>query len=115
FRALKLWFVLRHYGLEGLRAHIRRHIAWAAELTEWVEADDRFKLAAPTVVSLVCFRHTGGNSATQQVLDAVNQSGRAYLTPTTVNGQLVLRVAIGSPQTERQHIEELWNLVQLAA
>ena len=49
FRALKLWFVIRHYGLEGLRAHIRRHIAWAAELTEWVEADARFELAAPTV------------------------------------------------------------------
>ncbi|MCY3962704.1 MAG: pyridoxal-dependent decarboxylase [bacterium] len=115
FRALKLWFVLRHYGLEGLRAHIRRHIAWAAELTEWVDADDRFELAAPTVVSLVCFRHKGGNGATQQVLDAVNQSGRAYITPTTIDGQLILRVAIGSPQTERHHVEEIWNLVQSAA
>ena len=115
FRALKLWFVLRHYGLEGLRAHIRRHIAWAAELTEWVDDDDRFELAAPTVVSLVCFRHKGGNGATQQVLDAVNQSGRAYLTPTTIDGQLILRVATGSPQTERHHVEELWNLVQSAA
>ncbi|WP_419927347.1 pyridoxal-dependent decarboxylase [Candidatus Poriferisocius sp.] len=115
FRALKLWFVLRHYGLEGLRAHIRRHIAWAAELTEWVDADDRFELAAPTVISLVCFRHKGGNGATQQVLDAVNQSGRAYITPTTIDGQLILRVAIGSPQTERHHVEELWNLVQSAA
>ena len=115
FRALKLWFVLRHYGLEGLRAHIRRHIAWAAELTEWVETDDRFELAAPTVVSLVCFRHIEGNSATQQVLDTVIQSGRAYLTPTTIDGQLILRVAIGSPQTERHHIEELWNLIQSAS
>lgn len=115
FRALKLWFVLRHYGLEGLRAHIRRHIAWAVELTEWVEADDRFELAAPTVVSLVCFRHTDGNKATSRVLEAVNQTGRAYLTPTTIDGQLILRVAIGSPQTERHHIEELWNLIQSAA
>ena len=115
FRALKLWFVLRHYGLEGLRAHIRRHIAWAAELTEWVEADDRYELAAPTVVSLVCFCHTDGNEATSRVLEAVNQSGRAYLTPTTIDGQLILRVAIGSPQTERNHIEELWNLIQSAA
>ena len=115
FRALKLWFVLRHYGLEGLRAHIRRHIAWAAELTEWVEADARFELAAPTVVSLVCFRHTDGNKASQRVLEAVNQSGRAYLTSTTLEGQLILRVAIGSPQTERRHIEDLWNLIQSAA
>ena len=115
FRALKLWFVLRHYGLDGLRAHIRRHIAWAAELTEWVEADARFELAAPTVVSLVCFRHTDGNEASQRVLEAVNQSGQAYLTSTTLDGQLTLRVAIGSPQTERHHVQELWNLIQLAA
>ncbi len=115
FRALKLWFVLRHYGLEGLRTHIRHHIAWAAEFTEWVEADTRFELAAPTVVSLVCFRHTDGNDASQRVLEAVNQSGRAYLTPTTIDGQLILRVAIGSPQTERHHIEDLWNLIQSAA
>ena len=115
FRALKLWFVLRHYGLEGLRAHIRRHLAWARELAEWVEADDRFELAAPTVVSLVCFRHKAGNKATSRVLDAVNQSDRAYLTSTTLDGQLTLRVAIGSPQTERHHVEELWNLIQSAA
>ena len=115
FRALKLWFVLRHYGMEGLRAHMRRHIAWAAELTGWVEADNRFELAAPTVVSLVCFRHIDGNNATSRVLDAVNQSGKAYLTSTTIDDQLVLRVAIGSPQTEHQHVRELWNLIQSAA
>ena len=115
FRALKLWFVLRHYGLEGLRAHIRRHIAWAAELAGWVEANDRFELAAPTVVSLVCFNHVEGNDATRRVLEAVNQSGRAYLTPTTIDGRLILRVAIGSPQTERHHIEQLWNIIQSAA
>ena len=115
FRALKLWFVIRHYGLEGLRAHIRRHLAWAAELTDWVEADDRFELAAPTVVSLVCFRHSDGNDASRRVLDSVNQSGRAYLTPTTLDGQLVLRVAIGSTHTERHHVEDLWTLIQSAA
>ena len=115
FRALKLWFVIRHYGLEGLRAHIRRHLAWAAELTDWVEADDRFELAAPTVVSLVCFRHKDGNDASRRVLDTVNQSGRAYLTPITLDGQLVLRVAIGSPQTELHHVEDLWTLIQSAA
>ncbi|WP_420434361.1 pyridoxal-dependent decarboxylase [Candidatus Poriferisocius sp.] len=115
FRALKLWFVLRHYGLEGLRAHIRRHLAWARELTEWVESDHRFELAAPTVVSLVCFRHKDGNKATSRILEAVNQSGRAYLTSTALGGQIILRVAIGSPQTERHHIEDLWNLIQSVA
>ncbi|WP_420618189.1 pyridoxal-dependent decarboxylase [Candidatus Poriferisocius sp.] len=115
FRALKLWFVMRHYGLEGLRSHIRRHVAWAAELTDWVAADDRFELVTPTVVSLVCFRHIDGDDATQRVLDAVNQSGQAFLTHTNLDDKLVIRVAIGSPQTERHHVEELWNLVQSAA
>ena len=115
FRALKLWFVLRHYGLEGLRAHIRRHIAWAAELTEWVEDDDRFELAAPTVVSLVCFRHKGGDETNRRIMDAVNKSGRAFMSHTTLEGRFTLRVAIGSPQTERHHIEELWTLIQSAA
>ncbi len=115
FRALKLWFVLRHYGLEGLRANIRLHLGWAAELTDWVEADDRFELAAPTVVSLVCFRHRDGNDATQRVLDAMNRSGRSYLTSTVLDDRLVLRVAIGSPHTQRSHIEELWALLQSAA
>ncbi|WP_419918636.1 pyridoxal-dependent decarboxylase [Candidatus Poriferisocius sp.] len=115
FRALKLWFVIRHYGVEGLRAHIRRHLAWAAELTDWVKADDRFELVAPTVVSLVSFRHAGGDTATRRVLDTVNQSGRAYLTATTLNGQPTLRVAIGGTRTERHHVEELWSLIQSAA
>ena len=115
FRALKLWFVMRHYGLEGLRAHIRRHVAWAAELNDWVADDDRFELVAPTALSLVCFRHTDGDEATQRVLDAVNQSGQAFLTHTNLNDQLVIRVAIGSPQTERHHVEGLWNLIQSAA
>ena len=115
FRALKLWFVIRHYGIEGLQAHIRRHIAWAEELTEWVEADSRFELAAPTVVSLVCFRHKGGDEANRRIMDTVNQSGRAFMSHTTLNGRFTLRAAIGSPQTERHHVEELWNLIQSAA
>ena len=115
FRALKLWFVIRHYGLEGLQAHVRSHLAWAAELSGWVEADDRFELAAPTVVSLVCFRHKGGDETNRRIMDAVNKSGRAFMSHTSLEGRFTLRVAIGSPQTERHHIEELWNLIQSAA
>lgn len=115
FRALKLWFVIRHYGLEGLRAHVRGHLEWAAELSGWVEADGRFELAAPTVVSLVCFRHKGGDEANRRIMDTVNNSGRAFMSHTTLEGRFTLRVAIGSPQTERHHIEELWDLIQSAA
>ncbi len=115
FRALKLWFVIRHYGTEGLQAHVRRHIAWASELANWVEADDRFELVAPQVLSLVCFRHTDGDEAGRRIMDTVNRSGRAFMSHTTLDGRFILRVAIGSPQTERHHIEELWNLIQSAA
>ena len=115
FRALKLWFVIRHYGIEGLQAHIRRHIEWCNELAGWIDADDRFELAAPQVVSLVCFRHKGGDEANRRIMDTVNNSGRAFMSHTSLNGRFTLRVAIGSPQTERHHIEELWNLIQSVA
>ncbi len=115
FRALKLWFVIRHYGTDGLRAHVRRHIAWASELANWIEADDRFELVAPQVLSLVCFRHTDGDEAGRHIMDTVNRSGRAFVSHTTLDDRFILRVAIGSPQTERHHIEELWNLIQSAA
>jgi aromatic-L-amino-acid decarboxylase len=112
FRALKLWFVLRHYGAAGLREHIRRHVGLARELAGWVAADRRFALAAPVPLNLVCFRHTDGDDATQRVLDQVNTSGRAYVTHARIDGRLVIRVAIGGTWTERRHIEELWRLVQ---
>ena len=115
FRALKLWFVIRHYGTEGLRAHVRRHIAWASDLANWIEADDRFELVAPQVLSLVCFRHKDGDEAGRRIMDTVNRSGRAFISHTVLDDRFILRVAIGSPQTERHHIEELWSLIQSAA
>lgn len=112
FRALKLWFVLRHYGAEGLRAHIRKHVALARELAEWLAADRRFVVAAPVPLNLVCFRLAAGDAATQRLLDTVNASGRAYLTHAKLDGRVVIRVAIGGTWTERQHVEALWQLLQ---
>jgi aromatic-L-amino-acid decarboxylase len=112
FRALKLWFVLRHYGAAGLRAHIRQHLELARQFAGWVEADERFALAAPVPLNLVCFRHTGGDAATQRILDGVNASGRAYLTHARLDDRLVIRVAIGGTWTGRRHVEGLWKLIQ---
>jgi aromatic-L-amino-acid decarboxylase len=112
FRALKLWFVLRHYGAAGLRAHIRRHVGLAQQLAQWIAADRRFVVAAPVPLNLVCFRHTAGDEPTQRLLDQLNASGRAYLTHARLDGRLVIRVAIGGTWTERHHIEELWQRVQ---
>jgi aromatic-L-amino-acid decarboxylase len=115
FRSLKLWFVLRHYGAEGLRAHIRKHVAVAQEFAGWVKADSRFELAAPAPLNLVCFRHRGGDAANQKLMDALNGSGKIYLTQTRLSGRLVLRVAIGGTYTERHHVENAWRLIRETA
>jgi aromatic-L-amino-acid decarboxylase len=109
FRALKLWFVIRHYGAEGLAHHVRRHVELAAGLVDRVEADERFVLAAPPRLGLVCLRHVDGDDATQALLDAVNASGEQYLTHTRLNGRLVIRVSIGQTQTEERHVRALWD------
>jgi aromatic-L-amino-acid decarboxylase len=115
FRSLKLWFVLRHYGVEGLQAHIRKHVALAQEFAGWVRADRRFELVAPSPLNLVCFRHRGGDQANQRLMDTLNASGKIYLTQTRLGGQLVLRMAIGATNTERLHVENAWRLIQEAA
>ncbi|HEV7653791.1 MAG TPA: pyridoxal-dependent decarboxylase [Mycobacteriales bacterium] len=115
FRALKLWAVLRWYGLEGLREHIRTGVGLAQELAAWARADSRFEVVAPHPLSLVCLRLVAGDEATEALLRAVNESGQAYLSHTKVHGRYVLRVAIGATRTERRHVEALWALLQRLA
>ncbi|MFQ6021436.1 MAG: pyridoxal-dependent decarboxylase [Acidiferrobacterales bacterium] len=115
FRALKLWFVIRHYGIEGLRQHIREHIKLAQEFASWVEADSNFVLAAPTPLNLVCFRHVGGDEANQRLMDELNASGKLYLTHTKLGENIVLRMAIGGAYTQRRHVERAWDLIQATA
>jgi len=121
FRALKLWFVLRHYGIAGLQAHIREHVRLAALFEQWVREDPRFEVAAPRTVNLVCFRLAPlpGEPAPQTdarnkaLLDSINASGRAYLTHTTLPGRgLVLRMCIGATQTRQEHVRSAWVLIQ---
>ncbi|MEP7020217.1 MAG: pyridoxal-dependent decarboxylase, partial [Pseudonocardiales bacterium] len=109
FRALKLWAVIRWYGAEGLRAHIRGHVALAQEFASWVAADERFELVAPHPLALVTFRLRAGDEATRALMDRVNASGELYLTHTLVNGNVALRMAMGSPLTEHRHIEAAWR------
>jgi aromatic-L-amino-acid/L-tryptophan decarboxylase len=115
FRALKLWAVIRWYGAEGLREHIRRHVALARELAGWVAADDRFELVAPHPLSLVCFRLRGGDEASERLLHRLNESGKVYLTHTRVNGAYTLRLAIGGVWTQRRHVEQAWRLIATTA
>ncbi|MEU2349378.1 pyridoxal-dependent decarboxylase [Modestobacter sp. NPDC049651] len=116
FRALKLWFVLRWYGAEGLREHVRSGVALAQELAGWADADDRFDVAAPHPLSLVCLRPrwpdgVDADVATMTLLERLNDGGEVFLTHTTVGGRTVLRAAIGAPTTQRRHVERLWALL----
>ena len=120
FRALKLWFVLRHYGADGLRAHIRRHVAWAEWLEQRVVGHPELELAAARSLSLVCFRHRSGNEATRRVIDRVNATRRLFISHATApneTGASVLfgRVAIGATSCEFSHVEELWGVLEQAA
>ena len=115
FRALKLWLVIRHYGVEGLRFHVRRHVALARAFASWVEADPDFELAAPAPLNLVCFRHLGGDGVNQSIMDRLNASGALYLTHTRLDGRLVLRLSIGQAHTEARHVERAWRRIRQAA
>jgi aromatic-L-amino-acid decarboxylase len=115
FRALKLWFVLRHYGVEGLRAHVRQHVALAAEFAGWVGAHPDFELVAPAPLGLVCFRLRGDDARNEALLERLNASGALYLTHTRLAGRTVLRMAIGGTWTERRHVEAAWREIQAVA
>jgi aromatic-L-amino-acid decarboxylase len=112
FRALKLWFVIRHYGVEGLQHHVREHIRLAQQLTEWIKKDQRFELAAPVPLNLVCFRLKSGDDANQQLMDRLNRSGDLYLTHTKLDGKLTLRLCIAQTNTEARHVEKAWKRIQ---
>ncbi|GBD31658.1 L-2,4-diaminobutyrate decarboxylase [bacterium HR33] len=115
FRALKLWFVIRYYGAEGLREHIRHCVALAQDFARRIEKDGDFALAAPVPLNLVCFYHRAGNDITRLILERVNSTGKAFLTHTTLHDKFVIRLAVGSPWTRAEHIERVWHLTKEAA
>jgi aromatic-L-amino-acid decarboxylase len=117
FRSLKLWFVIRHYGVEGLQHHIRAHVHLAQQFADWVRKDERFELAAPVPLNLVCFRHTGGDAINQtimnqRIMDRLNRSGDLYLTHTKLNGKLTLRLCVGQTNTQARHVERAWERIR---
>jgi aromatic-L-amino-acid decarboxylase len=115
FRALKLWFVIRYYGAEGLRNHIRHCVALARDFARRIEQGGDWVLAAPVPLNLVCFYHRSGDETTRLVLERVNATGRAFLTHTTLDGRFVIRLAVGSPWTRAEHVANVWNLIKDAA
>ncbi len=115
FRALKLWFVIRSFGVRGLQQRVREHVVMAQQFASWVAADADFELAAPALLNLVCFRHRDGDAVNQQIMDRLNQSGRLYLTHTRLNDKLTLRMSIAQSNTQLRHVERAWQLIREAA
>ena len=111
FRALKLWFVMRYFGREGMAALLRQSLELAAWLAERVAADERFALDAPVNMGLVCFRLRQGDEATRTLMARINESGRFFVSHTVLDGYFTIRVAIGNIRTETSDIEELWRVI----
>jgi len=121
FRALKLWFVVRSYGVEGLQAMVREHIRLAGLVKDWVEADARFELLAPVDLGLVCFRlndgrdETGLNELNRRFLERINAAGPVFLTHTTLRGKYTVRFVVGQRTTEERHVRGAWDVISAAA
>ena len=121
FRALKLWFVIRSYGVEGLQAMVREHLRLAALVKDWVEGDGRFELLAPVDLGLVCFRlvdgreESGLDEINRRLLERVNASGRVFLTHTTLRGKYTIRLVVGQRTTEERHVRGAWDIISAAA
>ena len=115
FRALKLWFLIRAYGLEGLRTRLRNHVLWAGEVCEAIRALDGFEIVTEPILSLFSFRAPGDDAAQQALVDALNADGRIYITQGAFGGQKIIRFQVGQFDSTREDamsavpvIQEIW-------
>jgi aromatic-L-amino-acid decarboxylase len=111
FRALKLWFIMRSFGREGLAEMVRSHVRMAQDLAREIAADPRFEITAPHPFSVVCFRYRGTDDENRQILERVNTTGEVFLSGTVLKGRFTLRLAIGNCNTTAKHIARAWELV----
>jgi len=123
FRALKLWFVIRHYGVAGLQEAIRQHIRLAQELAAQIRETEDFELAAPVLFNTVCFRYktrqgtdvAAMNRANQELMDKLNRTGKLYLTHTKLNDRITLRLVVRQTHVRKEHVDRAWKLIQTEA
>jgi aromatic-L-amino-acid decarboxylase len=115
FRSLKLWFVLRYFGREGITRILRHHMKMAHDLARQIQTDSRFELAAPLLFSLVCFRYRGSDQDNRDLLERINASGRAFLSATTLHGKFALRLAIGNVATTVDDVRQTWEFIKSSA
>jgi aromatic-L-amino-acid decarboxylase len=115
FRSLKLWFVIRHYGINGLQFHIRKHIKLAEIFESFINADKNFELTAERPLNLVCFRFKKDNNFNRRLLDEINKSGNIFLSHTVINDTFMLRLCVGQTYTEEYHILTAWDIIKTTA
>ncbi|XP_055711328.1 aromatic-L-amino-acid decarboxylase isoform X2 [Phlebotomus papatasi] len=115
FRALKLWFVLRLYGIENLQAHIRRHCGFAKKFEALCRADDRFEIVGDVTMGLVCFRLKGSNELNDTLLKRINGRGKIHMVPSKINEVFFLRMAVCSRFTVSEDMDFTWKEVAEAA
>jgi aromatic-L-amino-acid decarboxylase len=121
FRALKLWFVLRSFGVDTLQEKLRFHIQLANDLAETIRNDSEFELMAPVTLNLACFRYTPKgvhdenelNHVNERLKQKINATGKIYLTHTKVNGKYTLRMVVANTRVEERHVEEAWKLIKV--
>jgi aromatic-L-amino-acid decarboxylase len=112
FRALKLWCVIRSYGVEELREMVRKHVELTNKFVEWLRADSRFEIVAPVSLNLVCFRLKGPDWVSESLMQKLNASGRVFLSHTKLNGRFALRLCVGQTYTEEEHVRRAWEQIQ---
>jgi aromatic-L-amino-acid decarboxylase len=110
FRALKLWFILRSFGREGLAEMVRSHVRMAQDLAREIAAHPRFEIAAPHPFSVVCFRYRGTDDENRRILERVNATGEVFLSGTVLKGRFTLRLAVGNYNTTAKHVARAWEL-----
>lgn len=123
FRALKLWFVIRSYGVDALRQIIGNHIGWAADFEQWVQEDAQWELLAPAPLATVCFRYNPHHisdevaltNLNQQLLESVNRSGKIFISHTTLGAKYTLRMVVGQTHTQQHHVAQAWEVIKEAA
>ncbi len=115
FRALKLWYVFRYYGREGIIQMLRESLRLAKLLESLVNSNEEFELSAPVNFSLVCFRHRGGDAFNRQLLSEINATGKAFLSHAVLKGNYILRFAIGNYMTNENDVRDTWSLIQATA
>src|SRR5207245_1591490 len=117
FRALKAWVIWRSLGRAGIVSRLREQIRLAHVLADWIKTDNRFELAAPVSMGVVCFRFVGADekkldNLNSELVEQINASGRAYLTQTKLRGRTVMRIGFGNVLTTEEHLRKAWTLLQ---